>query len=80
MIEDSFPFSDVYYRMAKTEADIKESKIENEEVFDIANQMVQQVNAKSGDIKAFIESMGKMDFFIKYPEVVRQIKEIHADD
>ena len=80
MIEDSFPFSDVYYRMAKTEADIKESKIENEEVFDIANQMVQQVNAKSGDLKAFIESMGKMDFFIKYPEVVRQIKEIHADD
>ena len=80
MLEDSFPFADVYYRMAKTEANVTESAMENDEVFMIADQMVQQVSSMGGDVKAFLATMDKMDFFIKYPDVVRQIREVYEND
>ena len=42
--------------------------------------MVQQVSDMGGDINLFIETMDKMDFFIKYPDVVSKIKEVYGDD
>lgn len=80
MLEDAFPYADVYYRMAKSEANVTESVLENNDVYLIADQMVQQVGAMGGDVSAFINTMDKMDFFIKYPDVVRQIKEVYDND
>ena len=80
MLEDSFPFADVYYRMAKAEANVTEAAMENDDVFMIADQMVQQVSSMGGDVKAFLATMDKMDFFIKYPDVVRQIREVYEND
>jgi len=80
MIEDAFPFADVYYRMAKSEANVTEAALETNDVYTIADQMVQQVASMGGDIKAFLKSMDQMDFFIKYPDVVRQIKEVYEND
>ena len=80
MLEDSFPFADVYYRMAKAEANVTEAALESNDVFLIADQMVQQIAAAGGDVKAFLSTMDKMDFFIKYPDVVRQIREVYEND
>jgi hypothetical protein len=80
MIEDAFPFADVYYRMAKADANVTEATMENNDVFEIAKQMVQQVSSMGGDVKAFLASLDKMDFFIKYPDVVRQIREVYEND
>ncbi len=80
MLEDTFPFADVYYRMAKSEANVTEAALENDDVFMIADQMVKQVFAMGGDVKAFLATMDKMDFFIKYPDVVRQIREVYEND
>ena len=74
------PYADVYYRMAKSEANVTESALENNDVYAIADQMVQQVEAMGGDVAAFIKTMDMMDFFIKYPDVVRQIKEVYDND
>ena len=80
MLEDAFPYSDVYYRMAKNEANVTEASMESNEVYVIADQMVQQIEAIGGDVSSFIKTMDKMDFFIKYPDVVRQIREVYEND
>ena len=80
MLEDSFPFADVYYRMAKAEANVTEAAMESDEVFMFADQMVQQITTMGGDVNAFLNTMDKMDFFIKYPDVVRQIREVYEND
>ena len=80
MLEDAFPYADVYYRMAKSEANVTEAALDNSDVYMIADQMVQQVEAMGGDVVAFINTMDKMDFFIRYPDVVRQIREVYDND
>lgn len=80
MLEDAFPYADVYYRMAKNEANVTEAAMENNEVYAIADQMIHQIEESGGNVTAFIKTMDKMDFFIKYPDVVRQIKEVYEND
>lgn len=80
IMEDAFPYADVYYRMAKSENNITEPALENSDVYLMADQMVQQVEAMGGDVSAFINTIDKMDFFIKYPDVIRQIKEVYDND
>lgn len=80
MLEDAFPYSDVYYRMAKSEANVTEGALETNEVYAMAEQMVHQLEAMGGDVAAFLKTMDKIDFFIKYPDVVSQIREVYSDD
>ena len=80
MLEDAFPYSDVYYRMAKSEANVIEGALETNEVYNMAEQMVHQIENMGGDVAAFLKTMDKMDFFIKYPDVVSQIREVYGND
>lgn len=80
MLEDSFPYSDVYYRMAKSEASVTEGALDTNEVYIMAEQMVNQIEDMGGDVEAFLKTMDKMDFFIKYPDVVSQIREVYGND
>ena len=80
MLEDAFPYSDVYYRMAKSEANVTEGSLETNEVYLMAEQMVHQIEGMGGDVEAFLKSMDKMDFFVKYPDVVAKISEVYGDD
>lgn len=61
-----------------TVLDIQDNHIND--VCIIADQMVQQVASSGADVSAFIKSMDKMDFFIKYPDVIRQIREVYEYD
>ena len=80
MIEDAFPYSDVYYRMAKNEANVTEGALETNDVYSVAEQMIQQLETIGGDVKSFLKNMDKMDFFLKYPDVVSQIREVYDND
>lgn len=80
MLEDAFPYSDVYYRMAKNEANVTEGALETNDVYFVAEQMVQQLESIGGDVESFLKNMDKMDFFIKYPDVVSQIREVYGND
>ena len=80
MLEDAFPYSDVYYRMAKSESEVTESILENADVYSMAIQMVEQIKVIGGDLKQFLNTMDQMDFFIKYPDVVKQIREVYGND
>ena len=80
MMEDAFPYADVYYRMAKSDANVTEAALDNNDVYMIAEQMVQQVENMGEDVAAFIGTMDKIDFFIKYPDVVQQIREEYGNE
>lgn len=80
ILEDTFPYADVYYRIAKSEANVTEVLLENSDVYIIADQMVRQIESMGGDVSTFLKTMDKMDFFIKYPDVVRQIREVYNND
>ena len=39
-----------------------------------------QLESIGGDVESFLKNMDKMDFFIKYPDVVSQIREVYGND
>ena len=80
MLEDTFPYSDVYYRMAKNESNVTEGALEISEAYNLADQMVKELDSIGGDIQQFLKTMDKMDFFIKYPDVVSKIREVYGND
>ena len=80
MLEDSFPYADVYYRMAKNESNVTEGALEASEAYMIAEQTVQQLISITGNATDFLNNMGKMDFFLKYPDVVSKILEVYGND
>lgn len=80
MLEDAFPYSDVYYRMAKSEANVTEGALDTSDVYSMAEQMVHQVEEMGLDVNVFLKTMDRMDFFVKYPTVVAQIREVYGND
>lgn len=79
-IEDAFPYGDVYYRLAKDENAVDQSGMEFEEVYKVAMNMVLAYEEMGGDIRTFLDSMDKIDYFVKYPDVVKKIREDYKND
>ena len=42
--------------------------------------MVESVKSMNGDIGSFLRTLSKIDFFIKYPDVVAKLQEEFSDD
>lgn len=80
MLEDTFPYSDVYYRMAKNNSVTTEGSLNNDAVYLMANQFIQQAQKGNQDINSILTTMSKLDFFTKYPEVLEKVKEIYSND
>lgn len=80
MIEDAFPYDAVYYDLAKKESLPQDNSIDNDDVWSIAENMITQIRTIGGDVKTFVENLDKYDFFIKYPDVVKGIKEKYKND
>lgn len=74
-IEYSFPYSDLYYRVAKNEFNGRSNELSFEEVYKIALSMIDYLKENDGDIKSFINDLDKYDFFIKYPDVIKHVRE-----
>ena len=80
MLESSFPYADMYYRLAKNESNMIEQVLALDSVYEIADQMVQQIISGGGNVQQFLKTMDKIDFFVKYPDVVSKIREVYAYD
>ena len=80
MLEDSFPYADVYYHLSRNEADLCGHALDTSAAYEIAEQMVQNVISSNGDLPQFLKMMEHVDFFAKYPDVVAKIREVYADD
>ncbi len=80
MIEDSFPFGDVYYRLAKDSESISTKGLEFEEVYNAAVSMISNLKDAGFEIDAFLKNMSSIDFFAKYPDVIKKIREDYSYD
>ena len=80
LIEDAFPYGDVYYRIAKNEANAQTASLGFDDAYQIASDMLSSIKSMDGDVQAFLASLDKMDFFIKYPDVVLRIREENSID
>ena len=78
MLEDSFPFQDVYNRIAQNPEDIKKGALEFEEAYRIGSDIVESLKQIGGDIDAFLKSLDSFDFFINYPNVVKKLREDYS--
>ncbi len=80
MIEDTFPYGDVYYRQSKKENSFEGSSLQNEEVYRVGIDMIASLQSIGGNVDVFLSSMDKNDFFMKYPETIKKIKEEYEND
>ena len=77
ILENSFPYGDVYYRMAKNETTSESQLMDEQTVYDMAVNMISTIEENHGDVQSFLAIMGQTDFFIKYPNVVKKVKEVY---
>lgn len=81
LVEETFPFGDVYCRAAQNEMNLeKKNNNDEEEAFQLAENTVQQLMQIHGNVKEFIESMKIMEPFSNYPDVVTRIKEAYGNE
>lgn len=74
-IEDAFPYGDVYYRLAKDENAVDQTGMEFEEVYRVAESMISAYREMGGNVSTFLETMDKIDYFVKYPDVIKKVRE-----
>lgn len=74
-IEDAFPYGDVYYRLAKDENSVDQTGMEFDEVYRVAERMISAYKEIGGDVSVFLGTLDKIDYFVKYPDVVKKIRE-----
>ena len=46
-----------------------------EEVYKVAESMISAYKEMGGDISTFLNTLDKIDYFVKYPDVVKKIRE-----
>ncbi len=79
-IEDSFPYSDIYFRVAKGNDNIVPTKLEFSEVYKIAIDSIENLRSKNENIGLFVKNMDKFEFFTKYPDVISAIREEYDNE
>lgn len=80
MLEETFPYADVYHHLAKNKPDMGSPSMEFNSVYEIACRMVEQIKDDPGELTKFLMRLDKIDFFTQYPEVVKKIREEYADE
>lgn len=73
LLEEQFPYGDVYYRYSKNMGDLEEGKQDQEEVYLMARDLVNALKEANRSISAFMESMKVTAPFKDYPEVIKRI-------
>jgi hypothetical protein len=73
-VEDSFPYGDVYYRVAKNENSTQAATLDFNEVHQLALDTIEYIKSTQGDIRSFLDKMDKYDCFMKYPDVIEAIR------
>ena len=79
MIEDTFPYADAYYRMAKRNGQQPDGESE-ETACDIATRIIGEIEASGGDVSQSLRILEQTDFFVKYPGALQKIREAYTND
>lgn len=79
-IEDAFPYGDVYYRMASDETSVNQDGMSFEEVYKVAENMIASCKEMGESVQIFLASLDKIDYFMKYPDVIKKIREDYKNE
>lgn len=79
-LEDAFPYGDVYYRLAKDENTIDRSGMEFDEVYRVAEDLVESYKKMGRSVSHLLKNLDQIDYFARYPEVVRKIREDYGHE
>lgn len=79
-LEDAFPYGDVYYRLAKDENSVEQKGMEFDEVYAVAEDMIQAYKQMGRDVSRLLKNLSAIDYFVKYPDVVKKIREDYKDE
>lgn len=79
-LEDAFPYGDVYYRLAKDENTIDRSGMGFDEVYQIAVDMIELYKKTGRNISHLLKILDQFDNFVRYPDVVKKIREDYANE
>jgi hypothetical protein len=80
MIEQSFPYQDVYYRIAKNSDGIIQTTIEEDEIYENAVKMIESMKIQGMDYRLTISTLHMIDYFKSYPNVIKRIKEEYINE
>ena len=80
IIESSFPYSDVYYRISKSDSGLNLINENEEEVYNNALNMLSKIKLVNGDTMTFVNTMRLNDYFKNYPNVIRRIQEEYLNE
>lgn len=79
-IEDAFPFNDVYYRSAKNESNTIVPSLDFDQVYKIGVDTIESMRSQGLDVKQFLATIDKFDFFAKYQDVIEKLREDFGND
>lgn len=79
-LEDSFPYADIYYKVAKNGNTAEEPALEFNEVYKIAIDSIDYIKKSGGDVSSFVNHMDKYEYFLKYPDVIKAIREEYDNE
>lgn len=80
MVENAFPYGDIYYRAVKGGNNAPPADMEFDEVYKIAVNMIDNLKETGEDVPSFINKMDKYDFFLKYPDVIKAIRKEYENE
>lgn len=80
LLENEFPYSGVYYYLAKTDTVASPLTVEEEGAYEMAVNLISTLDNDLDSIKVFVNSMPKHTVFSKYPEVIRKITEEYINE
>ena len=75
LLEERFPYDDVYYRYSKNAQEFEKSTSDEKEIYDLALDIIKGLKEKNYSYKDFINCMHYTDPFKDYPNVISKIKE-----
>ena len=78
MLECSFPFEDIYYRMGKNEVKVDDNDFDK--AYSVALDMIEAAKEQNMDMKLFFESLKCHEYFIKHRDVLERIEEEYFNE
>lgn len=79
-LEDSFPYNDVYYRLAKNENSVETERMDFDDAYKVIEDSVLAYREMFGDISTYLTTLDKIDCFSKYPDAIKKIREDYSND
>lgn len=80
ILESSFPYADAYYHMAQKEGSACEQAMDPNNVYEVANLMIQNIISCNGNLTHFLKTLEFVEPFANFPDVVSKIREDYSDD